>query len=117
MFRRLQPKQQHAFMQVAAMELATYIRWQRAQPSGAPQDAAVFDALPYDEKVAWVPEDPAAVLASDGRWPAAAGFDCGTVAGNGDGDNDGGSDDDDDDESWAISDAEVTRAWALFVGG
>ena len=58
------------------LELTAYVTWRRMHEKqassfdGPIQFDTAWDALDCDEKVGWIPEDPRAVLLSDGKWAA-----------------------------------------------
>lgn len=74
-YRGLPPKQQKAYENVSAMELAAFAHWRQEQADGAaPDPVAAWDALPEEEKEQWVPEDPAVALADGGAWRSLGSF-------------------------------------------
>ena len=75
-FTHLPEDLQQAYAEVSMLELAAYVTWRRMHDKrassfdGPIQFDTAWDALDCDEKVEWIPEDPRAVLLSDGKWAA-----------------------------------------------
>ena len=75
-FTHLPEDLQQAYAEVSMLELAAYVTWRRMYEKqassfdGPIQFDTAWDALDCDEKAEWIPEDPRAVLLSDGKWAA-----------------------------------------------